>query len=285
RRRHGCCSRTRPEPAGRSGGRSTSSRRCTRPWIGIPASGSASTRATCGCPGATSRIPPPSTRCSTSSTSGSDSTGCALCTSTTRTLRSSRTVTAMRTSSKASSARSSASSSATRGCRACRRCWRSRAPTTTARTPASCASCASSMRAAWPLAQLREDAEGRPAERELGELGVDAAELAAPVVVRLLDLDAAHRQRLALRPDRAEAAAAPLGLAQEVDVDLDVVHLLHAADVRVSELLVRVDERTRTVDAGGGVDDLVAVHPAPPALDLVLRAERERLGRGAAELH
>src|SRR5438067_6675194 len=92
------------------------------------------------------------------------------------------------------------------------------------------------------LPALGEDAERRPADRQLGKLGVDAAELVAPVVVGLLDLDAAHRQRLALRADRAEAAAPALGLTQQVDVDLDLVDLLHAPDVRVPELLVRVDE-------------------------------------------
>ena len=101
------------------------------------------------------------------------------------------------------------------------------------------------------------------------------------MVVGLLDLDPAHRQRLALRADRAESAAPALGLPQQVDVDLDLVDLLHAADVGVPELLVRVDERARAVDAGGRVDDLVAVHSAPPALDLVLGPERQRLGCGA----
>src|SRR5215211_3053533 len=42
------------------------------------------------------------------------------------------------------------------------------------------------------------------------------------------------------------------------------------------ELLVRVDERAGTVEAGGGIDDLVAVDAAAAALELVLRAERER---------
>ena len=115
--------------------------------------------------------------------------------------------------------------------------------------------------------------------------GLTQPSSSAPAVERLLDLDAAHRQRLALRADRAESPAPPLGLTQQVDVDLDLVDLLHAADVRVPELLVRVDERARPVDARGRVDDLVAVHPAPPALDLVLRMKGERLGGGAAGCH
>ena len=43
---------------------------------------------------------------------------------------------------------------------------------------------------------------------------------------------------------------------------------------------------TVALDAGSGIDDLVAVNPAPPALDLVLRTKWE-LGRrrGAICLH
>jgi len=105
------------------------------------------------------------------------------------------------------------------------------------------------------------------------------------VVVGLLDLDPAHRQRLPHRADGAEPPAAALCLAKQVDVDLDLVDLLHAADVGVPELFVRVHEGARAVDAGRRVDDLVAVHAAPPAFDLVLRPERKRLGRNARELH
>jgi hypothetical protein len=39
--------------------------------------------------------------------------------------------------------------------------------------------------------------------------------------------------------------------------------------------LVGVDERARALDAGAGIDDLVAVDVAPPTFDLVLRSERE----------
>ena len=136
-----------------------------------------------------------------------------------------------------------------------------------------------------PSAQLGEDAEGRPPDGQLRELGVHAAEVVGAVVVGLLHLDPAHRQRLAPRAHRPEPAPPALGLAQEVDVDLDLVHLLHAADVRVPELLVRIDERAGAVDAGGRVDDLVAVHSAAPALDLVLRVEGQRLGCCATEFH
>ena len=71
----------------------------------------------------------------------------------------------------------------------------------------------------------------------------------------------------------AEAAGA-LGRSQEVEVDLDVVHLLHAADVRVAELLVRIEELTAAGGTRGRIHHLVAVDAAPPALDLVLRVER-----------
>ncbi len=88
--------------------------------------------------------------------------------------------------------------------------------------------------------------------------------------------------------ENAEAVAAELGRAQQVEVDLDRVHLLHAADVRVPELLVRVEERAGALDAGRRVDDLVAVHLAAPALDLVLGAQRQRrrgLGAGLRGVH
>src|SRR4051812_495818 len=101
------------------------------------------------------------------------------------------------------------------------------------------------------LPDLGENAEGRPADGQLRKFGVDAPELAAALVVGLLDLDPAHRQRLPPRADRPEAAAPPFRLAQQVDVDLDVVDLLHAADVGVPELFVGVDERAGAVNAGG----------------------------------
>src|SRR4051812_41334445 len=43
-------------------------------------------------------------------------------------------------------------------------------------------------------AKLRDHAESRPADRELAELRVDAAELVEPRLVRALDLGLAHRQ-------------------------------------------------------------------------------------------
>src|SRR5206468_6994852 len=55
--------------------------------------------------------------------------------------------------------------------------------------------------------------------------------------------------------------------------------------VRVPELLVGVDEWAGAGDAGGGIDDLVAVHATAPALDLVLRPQRQRLSCCACELH
>jgi hypothetical protein len=50
------------------------------------------------------------------------------------------------------------------------------------------------------------------------------------VRVALLDLGPAHRQRLSVDPDRAEALPARLRGSEQVEVDLDRVHLLHAAD-------------------------------------------------------
>src|SRR6266511_3099520 len=101
-----------------------------------------------------------------------------------------------------------------------------------------------------PSAELGEDAEGRPAHRQLRELRVHAAEVVAAVPVGLLDLDPAHRQRLADRADGAEATVPRLRLPQQVDVDLDLVHLLHAADVRVAELLVGIDEGAGAIETG-----------------------------------
>ena len=65
------------------------------------------------------------------------------------------------------------------------------------------------------------------------------------------DLGAAHRKRLADRPHRSEAALASSRLIEELEVDLDRVDLLHAADVRASPLLVGVEEGARAVDACG----------------------------------
>ena len=124
-----------------------------------------------------------------------------------------------------------------------------------------------------------EDAERRRPDRQLAELGVDAAGVLRARRVGLLDLGLAHRQRLAHRADRAEAGLPPLGRAEHVEVDLDVVDLLHAADVGVPPALVRVDEGAAPREAGARVDDLVAVHLAAAALHLVLRVQGERRAR------
>ncbi len=121
----------------------------------------------------------------------------------------------------------------------------------------------------------REDAEGRALARKLVELGNATAEVVLAVRVRPDDLDLAHRQRRAARTDGTEAAAARLGLLEQVEVDLDVVDLLHAPDVRVPPRLVRVDERARHAEARAGVDDLLAVDVAVAARHLVLDPERE----------
>ena len=122
------------------------------------------------------------------------------------------------------------------------------------------------------VAKTRKVARSRG---QLVELGVAAAELVLAVRVRPDDLDLAHRQRRAAGAHGAEAAASGLGLLEQVEVDLDVVDLLHAADVRVAPRLVRVDERAGHPEARGRVDDLLAVDVAVAARHLVLDPERE----------
>src|SRR5436190_1935672 len=151
-------------------------------------------------------------------------------------------------------------------------CWRSRAPTATGRMPTRWRSYASCTR---ELRNPCEDPERRLADRQLVELGVDAPELFASALVARLDLDTAAGQRLTRRLDRTKTAARRLGRAEQVEVDVDIEHLLHAPDVRVPELLERVEERTALLETCAGVDDLVAVHSAAAAFGLVLRAQRE----------
>jgi hypothetical protein len=107
------------------------------------------------------------------------------------------------------------------------------------------------------------------------ELGVHAAEVVGPADVRALDLRLAHGKRVAHGPNSTEARFPGFSFLEELEVDLDPEDLLHAADIRAAGFLERVEERARPLDTGRGVDDLVAVDPAPAALDLVLRAERE----------
>src|SRR5262249_49267931 len=76
-------------------------------------------------------------------------------------------------------------------------------------------------------------------------------------------------------PDRTEAGLPRLGGPQHVEIDLHVVHLLHASDVGVPPCLIRVDERARATQARARVDDLVAVNAAAAALHLVLRTKRQ----------
>src|ERR687895_1286008 len=183
----------------------------------------------------------------------------------------------MRTSSKARWGRSSASSLRVSGCRSCQRCSRSRASRAAARTPPRWRSCERSGGALGALgrADLREDAERRLADGQLAELRVDAPELVAASDVGALDLRVAHRQRLAIGPNSTEARGPGFGFLQELEVDLDGEHPLHAPDVGAADLLERVEERTRPSETGGREHDLVAVDPAPATLDLVLRAERQ----------
>jgi hypothetical protein len=107
------------------------------------------------------------------------------------------------------------------------------------------------------------------------ELGVHAAEVVGPAEVRALDLGVAHRQRVATGLDGTEARGSGFGFLQELQVDLDAEDFLHAAHVGPADLFEGVEEGTRAGDAGGWVDDLVTVDPAPTTLDLVLRPERE----------
>src|SRR6266496_3049248 len=120
------------------------------------------------------------------------------------------------------------------------------------------------------------------------ELRIHAAELPCPLVpVALLHLDAAHRQRCPCGAHRSETLAVPFCFTQHLQVDLGAVHLLHAADVRVPELLEGVQEGTCAIDAGGWIDDLVAVDLTAPAFELILWSERElgyRGGRDALRL-
>jgi hypothetical protein len=107
------------------------------------------------------------------------------------------------------------------------------------------------------------------------ELGVHAAEVVGPADVGALHLRPAHRERIPVRLDSAEARGADLCFFQQLEVDLNAEDLLHAADVRPAGFLERIEERARAFDTGRRVDHLVAVHPAAAALDLVLRPERQ----------
>jgi hypothetical protein len=111
------------------------------------------------------------------------------------------------------------------------------------------------------------------------ELGVHAAEVVGAADVRALDLGLAHRQWVSAGPDSTEARGTGFGFAEQLKVDLDREDLLHAADVGPPHLLERVEEGTRPLEASARVNDLVAVDPAPAALDLVLRPERKLLRR------
>jgi hypothetical protein len=115
------------------------------------------------------------------------------------------------------------------------------------------------------------------------ELGVHATEVVGPADVRALDLRVTHRERIAIGLDSTEARRPGFGFFEELEVDLDPEHLLHAADVRPADFLEGVEERARAGDAGARVDDLVAVDPTAAALDLVLGAER-KLPRRTSDL-
>ena len=123
---------------------------------------------------------------------------------------------------------------------------------------------------------LSEDPKARLAERELVELRVDAPEVVLPALVAGLDLDAAHRQRPPVRTHSPELPAL-FGLEHEHEIDLHVEHLLQAPDVRPPHLLEGVEERTSPRDARRRIHHLVAMNPAAPAPDLILRMEWELL--------
>src|SRR2546421_4197788 len=88
---------------------------------------------------------------------------------------------------------------------------------------------------------LRENPESRLPDGELVELGIEATDVLSAAVVAALDLDATHRERLVRRLDGAELTSRLSG-PEQVEVDLDVEDLLHAAHVGVAEFLVRVEE-------------------------------------------
>src|SRR2546421_2850688 len=86
--------------------------------------------------------------------------------------------------------------------------------------------------------QTSKDPEAGFARGQLVELGVEAANVLGATVVATFDLGAADRERLVGRLDGAELTGR-LGGLQQVEVDLHVEDLLHAANVGVPELLVR----------------------------------------------
>src|SRR5581483_5293340 len=136
---------------------------------------------------------------------------------------------------------------------------------------------------AWPcfnrsgsLREPCEDPECRRSRRQLVELGIDAPELARPLLVAGLDLGPAHRQRVPHRLDGAEACPPRFRGPDHLEVDLDLEHLLQAAHERVPVLLVGIDERARPLQAGGGIHDLVAVDAARAALHGVLGTKGQR---------
>ena len=128
-------------------------------------------------------------------------------------------------------------------------------------------------------ADLREHAEGGLAHRQLGELGIHASELALRGARSTTTTSARHigSGRRVARTRRSPHASARLPSSRS-QVDLALVDLLHAAEVRVAELLVRVDERALPLEARGRVHDLVAVDVAAAALSLVLRPKRKVSG-------
>ncbi len=124
-----------------------------------------------------------------------------------------------------------------------------------------------------PDRAARDHAEGRRALRELEELGVHAAEPAPGARSRLRPRSGTSGAAGARRARRRSRPSCPRPHGA-IEVDLDVVDLLHAADVGAAPLLVRVEERAGR-KAGGRIDDLVAVDVAAAALRLVLRTKRE----------
>ena len=115
------------------------------------------------------------------------------------------------------------------------------------------------------------------------ELRVHAPEVVGPGDVGAFDFRVTHRQWVAIGPNSTEARGSGFGFAEQLQVDLDRVDLLHAADVRPADFLECIEEGARSLEASGGVHDLVAVDPAAAALDLVLRPER-KLPLGTSDL-
>src|SRR5690242_11392644 len=115
----------------------------------------------------------------------------------------------------------------------------------------------------------RDDPDRAAVAGQLVELRVDAAHRILAVLVGPLDLNRAHRQRLAHRAHAAEAVAAPGRALEDVEIDVGGEDLLRAADVRAPERLVGVEEGAGLLEAPRRVHHLLAHDAAAAALHLL----------------